>query len=96
MYIRGRIEVAFLPVGNGYSEFEGTQKSGHFFVFAFIYDNEKREINRCYYELTWGDRQRQTFEAEKIVEAERAAEMAEEAKKADSLSVRQASPSKPQ
>lgn len=93
----GESSYAALYPLNGYSEFDGTQKSGHFYIFAFIYDNEKREINRCYYEITWGDRKRQTFEAEKTVEAEKAAEKAaEEARKADSLAVRQASPDKPQ
>lgn len=58
---------ALYPLG-GYSEFDGNEKAGHFYIFAFIYDNEKRLINRCYYEVTWGNRQRQTFEAEKNLE----------------------------
>ncbi len=64
----GESSYAALYPTNGYSEFDGNEKTGHFYIFAFIYDSEKRLINRCYYEVTWGDRQRQTFEAEQNLE----------------------------
>lgn len=72
---------AVYPV-NHYSMFEGDEKAGHFYTFVYLYDRNRQEINRCYYEITWGGRERQTFEAENFVhsqvEAERAA-------KADSI-----------
>lgn len=64
----GESSYAALYPLEGYSEFDGNKNAGHFYIFAFIYDNEKRLINRCYYEVTWGGRQRQTFEAEQNLE----------------------------
>ena len=60
---------ALYPV-NGYSSFEGNRDKGRLYVFAFIYDRAKRQLNRCYYELTWGGMPRQTVEAEAVVEEE--------------------------
>lgn len=80
---------AVYPV-NQYSEFDGDSKVGHFYTFVYLYDRNRKEINRCYYEVTWGGRERQTFEAEKLVNAQVEAERAEEAAKADSIAAENA------
>lgn len=77
---------AVYPV-NEYSEFSGDEKAGHFYTFVFVYDRNRQEINRCYYEVTWGGRERQTFEAEKEVNAE---VEAERAARADSIAAAEA------
>lgn len=69
----GESAYAVLYPSQGYSEYDGTEKAGHFYIFAFIYDREKTELNRCYYEVTWGGRERQTFEAEQHLEKAKAA-----------------------
>lgn len=90
----GESSYAALYPKKKYSEFDGNSKDGHFYIFAFVYDTERREINRCYYELTWGNRSRQTFEAEKIIESEKQAELAQKAA-ADSIASLKATPNKP-
>jgi len=64
----GESAYAVLYPSQGYSEYDGSEKVGHFYIFAFIYDREKTELNRCYYEVTWGGRERQTLEAEQNLE----------------------------
>lgn len=64
----GESSYAVLYPTHQYSEFAGTQKQGYFYIFAFIYDNEKNELRRCYYEVTWGGAIRQTVEAEQSLE----------------------------
>lgn len=66
---------AIYPV-NMYSQFNGDQKAGSMYCFAFIYDKDRKLLNRCYYELTWGGYQRQTFEADKVLDAQKEAERA--------------------
>lgn len=64
-----------------YSQFDGDAKEGHFYIFTFLYDGARRQVDRGYYEITWGGRKRQTVEAEKGIQAEIAAE--KEAEKED-------------
>lgn len=66
----GESAYAVINPADGNSQFVGTKEAGHCYFFAFIYDKEKRERNRCYYEVTWGGRERQTYEAEKLIEIE--------------------------
>lgn len=77
---------AVYPV-NHYSMFEGDKEAGHFYTFVYLYDRNRQEINRCYYEITWGGRERQTFEAEKAVNAQ---VEAERAARADSIAAAKA------
>jgi len=72
--VLGESAYAALYPLEGYSEFDGDEKKGHFYIFAFIYDSAQRLINRCYYEITWGGRERQTLEAEAEVQAAMEAE----------------------
>lgn len=53
-----------------YSEFAGDRKNGYFYSFVFVYDQLKRLITRGYYEVVWGDAERQTKEAQEAVKAE--------------------------
>lgn len=64
----GKSAYAVLYPSKGYSKFAGDAKGGHVSVLAFIYDREKTELNRCYYEVTWGNCKRQTFEVEQELE----------------------------
>lgn len=66
---------AIYPV-NMYSQFNGDKDSGSMYCFLFVYDKNRKLLNRCYYELTWGDHHRQTIEAEKIIDAQKEAERA--------------------
>lgn len=59
-----------------YSQFNGDQNAGSMYCFLFTYDKNRQLLNRCYYELTWGGYQRQTFEVEKIIDAQKEAERA--------------------
>lgn len=72
----GKSAYAALYPLHGYSTFEGSQQAGSMSVFAFIYDTDKNQLNRCYYELTWGGMERQTLEAETQLQAEIDAEKA--------------------
>lgn len=73
----GKTSYAAAYLADDYSAFIGDKESGCFYMFVFIYDRNRQEINRCYYEITWGGHERLTLEAEKsinaLVEAERAA-----------------------
>ena len=82
---KGEPSYAVVYPTNQYSEFDGNQKEGHLYTFLFVYDSERREINKGYYELTWGGRERQTQEAEENVQQQRALERAKAEQKADSL-----------
>ena len=53
--------------GEQFSEFSGSQKSGYMYLFAYIYDNEKRIIDRGYYEIVWGKAKPQTTSAEALI-----------------------------
>lgn len=66
---------AIYPV-NMYSQFNGDQNAGSMYCFLFTYDKNRQLLNRCYYELTWGGYHRQTIEAEKVIDAQKAAERA--------------------
>lgn len=66
---------AIYPV-NMYSQFNGDQNAGSMYCFLFTYDKDRQLLNRCYYELTWGNHHRQTIEAEKIIDAQKEAERA--------------------
>lgn len=47
-----------------YSEFQGTKERGSMYVFCRIYDVDKRELTRGYYEVVWGGAPKQTANAE--------------------------------
>jgi hypothetical protein len=68
-----------------YSEFDGNRNEGHLYTFLFVYDVNRKEINKGYYELTWGGRERQTKEAEEDVQQQIAIERARAEQIADSL-----------
>lgn len=83
--LKGEPSYAVVYPTQQYSEFDGNQKEGHLYTFLFIYDSDRREINKGYYELTWGNRERQTQEAEEDVQQQRAIERARAEQIADSL-----------
>lgn len=83
--IKGEPSYAVIYPTQQYSEFDGNQNEGHLYTFLFVYDSDRREINKGYYELTWGDRERQTKEAEEDVQQQRAIERARAEQIADSL-----------
>ena len=68
-----------------YSEFDGDKQNGHLYTFIFVYDPNRKEINKGYYELTWGNRERQTKEAEEDIQQLMAEERALAEHIADSL-----------
>lgn len=68
-----------------YSEFNGNQKDGYLYTFLFVYDSDRKEINKGYYELTWGKCERQTQEAEEDIQQQIAEERAKAEQIADSL-----------
>jgi len=72
----GESAYAAIYPADGFSFFEGDQNAGRLYFFAFIYDKYKRNLNRCYYELTWGGMERQTVEAATAIKAEIEAEKA--------------------
>lgn len=82
---KGEPSYAVIYPTHQYSEFDGNQKEGHLYTFLFVYDSDRREINKGYYELTWGGRERQTQEAEEDVQQQRALERAKAEHIADSL-----------
>lgn len=53
-----------------YSEVVMHPDSGYLYVFAFIYDGEKRPLTRGYYDLVWGNAPHLTVEAEKVIQKE--------------------------
>ena len=82
---KGEPSYAVIYPTQQYSEFDGNEKEGHLYTFLFVYDPERKEINKGYYELTWGKRERQTKEAEEDVQYQRALERAKAEHIADSL-----------
>ena len=82
---KGEPSYAVVYPTHQYSEFDGEQHQGHLYTFLFVYDTDRREINKGYYELTWGGRERQTQEAEEDVQQQRAIERARAEQIADSL-----------
>lgn len=81
----GESAYAALYPSHKYSEFVGDEKQGHLYIFAFIYDKFQKQTNRCYYEVTWGGRERQTLQAEQRLTEEINAEKLEASQIADSL-----------
>ena len=82
---KGEPSYAVVYPTHQYSEFDGNREEGHLYTFLFVYDTDRREINKGYYELTWGGRERQTQEAEEDVQQQRALERAKAEQIADSL-----------
>lgn len=82
---KGEPSYAVVYPTHQYSEFDGNKEEGHLYTFLFVYDTDRREINKGYYELTWGGRERQTQEAEEDVQQQRALERAKAEQIADSL-----------
>lgn len=82
---KGEPSYAVIYPTRQYSEFDGNQKKGYMYTFLFVYDTERREINKGYYELTWGGHERQTQEAEEDVQQQIALERAKAEQIADSL-----------
>lgn len=82
---KGEPSYAVVYPGQQYSEFDGNEQEGHLYSFIFVYDINRKIINKGYYELTWGGRERQTLEAEEFVQEQRAKERAEAEHIADSL-----------
>lgn len=82
---KGEPSYAVIYPTQQYSEFDGNEKEGNLYTFLFVYDPERKEINKGYYELTWGKRERQTKEAEEDVQYQRALERAKAEHIADSL-----------
>lgn len=83
--VAGESSYASLYPGNDNSEFVGDKENGYCYVFAYIYDKNQRQINRCYYEVTWGNTERQTKEAESRVTQEIKEQKEKAAQIADSL-----------
>lgn len=68
-----------------YSEFDGNEQNGHLYTFVFVHGPDRKEINKGYYELTWGNRERQTQEAEEGIQQQIAEERIKAEQIADSL-----------
>jgi hypothetical protein len=82
---KGEPSYAVIYPTQQYSEFDGNEQNGHLYSFIFVYGPDRKEINKGYYELTWGDRERQTKEAEEDIQQQRAEERAKAEHIADSL-----------
>lgn len=83
--VTGESAYAALYPSNQYSEFAGDKDKGYLYIFAFIYDKNQRQINRCYYEVNWGGVERQTREAELRLTKEIQEQKEKAAQIADSL-----------
>lgn len=68
-----------------YSEFDGNEQNGHLYAFVFVHGPDRKELNKGYYELTWGNRERQTQEAEEGIQQQIAEERIKAEQIADSL-----------
>lgn len=68
-----------------YSEFDGNEQNGHLYTFVFVHGPDRKELNKGYYELTWGNRERQTQEAEEGIQQQIAEERIKAEQIADSL-----------
>lgn len=83
--LKGEPSYAIVYPSQQYSEFDGNKQVGHLYTFVFVYDTDRKEINRGYYELTWGNRERQTLQAEEYIQSQRAKERAKAEHIADSI-----------
>ena len=70
----GEVAYALLYPTEGYSKYKGNEQGGNAYIFAFLYDNAHRPIDRGFYELVWGSGEAETVEAEKYIQQEIAAE----------------------
>ena len=82
---KGEPSYAVVCPTDQFSEFDGDKQNGHLYTFIFVYDPNRKEINKGYYELTWGNRERQTKEAEEDIQQLMAEERALAEHIADSL-----------
>ena len=82
---KGEPSYAVVCPTDQFSEFNGGKQNGHLYTFIFVYDSNRKEINKGYYELTWGNRERQTKEAEEDIQQLMAEERALAEHIADSL-----------
>lgn len=82
---KGEPSYAVVCPTDQFSEFDGNEQNGHLYAFVFVYGPDRKEINKGYYELTWGNRERQTKEAEEDIQQQRADERAKAEHIADSL-----------
>ena len=82
---KGEPSYAVICPTDQFSEFDGDKQNGHLYTFIFVYDPNRKEINKGYYELTWGNRERQTKEAEEDIQQLMAEERALAEHIADSL-----------
>ena len=72
--LQGDVAYALLYPTEGYSKYKGNEQGGNAYIFAFLYDNSHRPIDRGFYELVWGSGEAETVEAEKYIQQEIAAE----------------------
>ena len=86
---RGEASYAALYPGRDYSEFEGNADKGRFYVFAIVYDGERRPLTRGYYEVIWGGAESQVIDAEQRLLEEMKEERIEAIHEADSLRLEQ-------
>jgi spore maturation protein SpmB len=82
---KGEPSYAVVCPTDQFSEFDGDKQNGHLYTFIFVYDPNRKGINKGYYELTWGNRERQTKEAEEDIQQLMAEERALAEHIADSL-----------
>ena len=82
---KGEPSYAVVCPTDQFSEFDGDKQNGHLYTFILVYDPNRKEINKGYYELTWGNRERQTKEAEEDIQQLMAEERALAEHIADSL-----------
>lgn len=59
---RGELSTARIYTPEEYSLFDGTQQSGHLYMFTWLRDKANRIIDGGYYEITWGGEPRETTE----------------------------------
>lgn len=71
---QGEVAYALLYPREEYSKYKGNEQGGNAYIFAFLYDNAHRPIDRGFYELVWGNGEAETVEAEKYIQQEIAAE----------------------
>lgn len=82
---RGEPSYAAIYPVNQYSEFEGNAKQGRLYTFAYIYDGNRKQLTRGYYEVVWGGAERQTIEAEALIKEEIMQDRIEAIHEADSI-----------
>jgi spore maturation protein SpmB len=72
--LHGEVAYALLYPSEEYSKYRGNEAGGNAYIFAFLYDNTHRSIDRGFYELVWGNGEAETIEAEKYIQKEIEAE----------------------